>query len=457
VKLGERNATIFSAVESNASWIVDNGNAQEIANTAWACAKLDVQSPLLFRSIDERSAWLAENGKPQHVSNTAWACATLNVQAPSFFRSIEERASWIVDNGNAQEIANTAWACAKLDVQSPSLFRSIDERSAWLVENGKPQNISNTAWAFAKLRFHAPSLFCCIDERSAWLIENGNPQNVANAALAFAEVGIRPEQLFRCLLEEGGRLEQFLEGANSQEVCNLAWSVATLGLESDHDASLLLALWGAALRDHAEEMTADNLRQLAQVYVHARASGVALSPALPPALKARMIHACQDTTKESSKFEAEYSQLLSEIGFEHEREVSPFVMNSSSSGDGSSSDGGGDGSDDDEDFGKFLAIDMACQKLKVAVEYDGDSHFLTKLTPGAKENYGKRNGRTAAKRRLLQQLGWRVVNVPFFDNILLESKEFIEKQKKLVENGGGKKALKKIYLKGKLAKVGVVI
>ena len=179
--------------------------------------------------------------------------------------------------------------------------------------------------------------------------------------------------------------------------------------------------------------------------MHARASGVTLSPALPPALKARMIEACNSLTTTNSKFEAEYSQLLSEIGFEHEREVSPFVITSSSSGD------------DYDDFGEFLAIDMACRKLKIAVECDGPSHFLTEFKPGAKENFGKENGKTVAKRRLLEQLGWKVVNVPFHDNRLLESKEHMEKNKERIEKGGGKRELKKLYLKEKLAKVGAVL
>ena len=100
---------------------------------------------------------------------------------------------------------------------------------------------------------------------------------------------------------------------------------------------------------------------------------------------------------------------------------------------------------------------MACRKRKIAVECDGKSHFLTELTPGAKKNFGKENGRTVAKRRLLKQLGWTVVNVPFHDNRLLESKEHMEKNKERIEKGGGKRELKKMYLREKLEKAGVVL
>ena len=58
---------------------------------------------------------------------------------------------------------------------------------------------------------------------------------------------------------------------------------------------------------------------------------------------------------------------------------------------------------------------------------------------------------------MLEQLEWKVVNVPFHDNIMLDSKEFMEKNKKRIKNGGGKRELKQLYLKKKLAKVGVVM
>ena len=484
-KLGQPDKAIFRSIEENAAWIVENGEPQAVASTAWACAvlkiqspslfrsiednaarivknedmqataivawscaKLGVQAPSLFRAIDDRAAWLVENGTPQNVANIAWACATLGIPAPSFFRFIDENAAKLVANGKPQEISNTVWAFAKLGVHicdapsrdAPSLFRSVEERSDWLVSNGKTQEVANTAWSFGKLGIHSPSLFQSIDGRSSWLVENGTPQDIANTVLAFAEVGIRPEQLFSCL-PEGGCLERFLRGANSQEFCNLAWSIASLGLSNERDASILTALWTAALRDHSEKLTTDELRQLAQVRAHAGASGVALSPALPSALEARLVKACKSQSGTGSAFGAEYSRLLSEIGFEHEREVSPFANNSSS----------GDGAGDGGDFGEFLAIDMACRKLKIAVECDGKSHFLTSLTPGARANFGRENGRTAAKRRLLRQLGWKVVSVPFqVDRAMEEDEERIERE-------GGKRELKKAYLEGELAKIGVAM
>ena len=124
-KLGERNASIFSAVESNASWIVENGDAQNIANVAWACAKLNVRSPSLFRSIDDNAFKLVKTGTPQAVETTAWAFAKLDIHAPFLFRSIE-RSTWLIENGNLQAIAVTRQAFTQL---APSKGRGGGERS----------------------------------------------------------------------------------------------------------------------------------------------------------------------------------------------------------------------------------------------------------------------------------------------------------------------------------------
>ena len=85
------------------------------------------------------------------------------------------------------------------------------------------------------------------------------------------------------------------------------------------------------------------------------------------------------------------SKILKEIGFDHECEVAPQrnIM------------------------GGMMAIDFACAKQKVAIEYDGESHFLKAL--GSGELTTKRNGSTKAKRRLLKQLGWTVINLDFRD------------------------------------------
>jgi hypothetical protein len=393
------------------------GGAREVATIAHALAKLKVKSKDvtdILNTVDNNSKWLLETGNPQAIANTAWAFAALNTPAHSLFKRIGERASVLVDQCDPQAIANIAWAFATLNIPSPSLFKKIDERASFLVENGEPQAIANVAWAFAKGSYDAPMLFAAIDSRSKHILDAGNAQTISVTAMAFAELGIRPGSFFSDLEE---RLGEFLYKyrANEQGICNVCWSLAILDLTHQHEF-LLYSLWKRAMGADANVFTVGGLHQLLQVELHAKAGGVVL-PAVPPALRQRMLEAATNTDLRSSRIEGEYSGLLTEIGFEHEREVSPF--------------------DEDEQVGDVLAIDMACKDRKIAVEYDGSFHFLSS---------GRENGKTVAKRRLLERVGWKVVNIPYRGYLLVDS-QGSEKVSKW--------ELKKNYLRKKLASVGV--
>jgi hypothetical protein len=86
---------------------------------------MGLHSPKLFAEIEKQSAWLINEGNPQDAANTAWACATLGVQSLKLFAEIEKQSAWLIKEGNPQDAANTAWACTTLGVQSPKLFAEI--------------------------------------------------------------------------------------------------------------------------------------------------------------------------------------------------------------------------------------------------------------------------------------------------------------------------------------------
>jgi hypothetical protein len=455
--LGIPAPALFEKIEEDAGKsIVENGSAQAISNTAWAFAALNFPAPALFGQIDARSSYLVENGTPQAIANTAWACATLGLAAPALFEKINEDPLCVVVEGSSQAIANTAWAFASLGVAAPALFEKIDEHPSWLVP-GKPQHISitawafatlsvpapnlfekieedagkslvsdgsaqgfsNTAWAFASLSYDAPDLFKTIDERSDHLLRSGDAQGIANTAMAFAELGIRPE-LFFVRFEE--RMEEFLRAASFQAVFNVCWALVILDLTDQH-GRLLQSLWARAMYvDDVEALGKDAVLQLVQVEMHAKASGIVLREKVGEGLRRRMVEACEMLELgDQHPNDDELSRLLRELGFEHEREVSPV----------------------DEEVGMMLSIDMACRERMVAVEYDGSYHYLSS---------GRENGRTVAKRRLLERLGWKVVNIPWYDNVEMSLPGFVAKNRER----GSSRELKKAYLKGKLEAAGVV-
>jgi len=389
--LGFEASELFAEIDSQSKWLVEEGTPQDVANTAWACATLGFKAPNLFAEIDRRSKWLFEEGDPQAAANTAWACATLGVQAPKLFVEIESRSSWLVEEGTPQVVANTAWACAKLGYEAPKLFAEIEHQSKWLVEEGTPQAVANTAWACATLGFEAPELFAEIDSQSKWLVVEGKPQHIANTAWAFATLGFKASALF-------GELDQHADGliehGNEQDISNTCYAIAVLGKSKD-SYTLLAKLWDKAIELFftGEECSDEALWQLAQTQIFAEVGGITLLQ-IPESMAKRMELALNSREdNEVSRSSREVSELLHEIGFHHECEVAP----------------------DNSFSGGMLAIDFACLKQKVAIEFDGPSHFLKAV--GSGKLTSTENGATKAKRKYLEQLGWNVINIDYRDYI----------------------------------------
>jgi very-short-patch-repair endonuclease len=510
-KLNTPAPALFEKIDERAYCLVESGTPQAIANTAWACATLNAPAPLLFEKIEERSAWLVKLGKPQEIANTvwafaalktpapalckeieehpmsvvghgsahamsatAWAFATLNVAAPALFKKIDERASSLVDSAAPQAISNTLWAFATLRTPAPALLEKIPERASFLLDNGKPQEIANVAWAFsillpseialttpardlfekieehasfivehengtpqtisniagafATVLYDAPAFFSAVDSRSEFLIDAGTSQCVSNTAMAFAELGIAPASLFASLEK---RADRFLESASLQSVCSVCWSLAILDLSRQHE-SLLQSLWAHAMRSDSlaqsptsQQLSAPQLQQLVQVELHSEANGVKLEFPVPLSLRRRMEESSWKFTNSVSKLEEEYSALLSSLGFEHKREVPPV-----------------------QGAGGMLSIDMACARRRVAVEFDGPWHYL---------NNGRENGKTVAKRRLLERLGWKVVSLSYLHSNLLDDEKFLEKLKEDGEFDGDRSDMKKVYLRKQLREAGVIL
>ena len=387
--LGCEAPELFAVIERQSKWLVETGTPQAVSNVALACAKLGFEAPKLFAEIERRSEWLVKEGNPQDAANTAWACATLGFEAPNLFAEIEHRSQWLVEEGIPQAVANTAWACATLGFEAPNLFAEIELRSKWLVESGTPQGVTNTAWACAKLGFEAPQLFAEIDCQSKWLVQEGNPQAVANTVWALATLGYEASELF---VELDRHADRFIEQANPQDISNTCYAIAVLGMSKGLEP-LLAKLWERAIDLFcADEGFCDlDLQQLAQTLIFAEVDGIKV-PQMPQRMAKRM-ELVRNSVDESMSRWIGISQLLNEIGFEHECEVSP----------------------DSSISGGILAIDFACPERKIAIEFDGPWRYLKAV--GSGKLTSTENGATKAKRRYLEQLGWTVINIDFRDYI----------------------------------------
>jgi hypothetical protein len=76
---------ILKAVNTkeNSDWIVQEGNALDIANTAWALAELDTPAPTLFKKIDDCYEKFLKAGGKRDIFVTIKAFTKLNAPSPN--------------------------------------------------------------------------------------------------------------------------------------------------------------------------------------------------------------------------------------------------------------------------------------------------------------------------------------------------------------------------------------
>jgi len=142
-----------------------------------------------------------------------------------------------------------------------------------------PQNLDNTAWSFAAAGHWDPILFDALCREVVMKVDGFQPQHLANVMYACAMFGHRDAQLVVTLCTKVMHLRGQL---NSQDACNVAWSLAVLegpsgGLKAHEGLlqGLLMAL--SCMWDNVLPI---GKQQLFQVQLAAQVSGVALEHAL---------------------------------------------------------------------------------------------------------------------------------------------------------------------------------
>ena len=149
-------------------------------------------------------------------------------------------------------------------------------------------------------------------------------------------------------------------------------------------------LWNRANTPGFTDAAKDtDLRQLSQFYLMSKIEAPELN--LPPPNRRMMQSMTRIRADQTiSDSQREVSECMRRVGFEHQMEVSPFVI-----------------SEELRSFAvdDYLAIDFANVERRIAIEFNGPSHYL---------HDGSENGTTIAKRRLLKALGWRTGTINYW-------------------------------------------
>ena len=418
---GRDHPQLFDAIAASAMPRVDRFIAQNLANTVWAYATAGHARPDLFDAVAREVARRADEFKPQELANTAWAYATAHKALPGdrptkhrvLFDALADSADHRLRDFNNQGLSNLAWAYASAGASdgNEALFEALGLQVSLRVAEFRPQGLANLVWAYATAELYCPEVFEAVADEIARPSGGArrafefNPQEVANTVWAFAKAAVPAPGLYDAFAaailklgaKHGGDLKA--AGFTPQELANLAWAYAC----ADHvDGDLLLLLWRAIVKEAREspdpgalDGSRFNLEELRQ-------------------LQQVVLHA---------KYGARRGTTMGGLVAEIARAPPAFVgllRASLADVDASPSRAQVEVAERLEGMGldvehelvlpDGLSVDVALLPLKwrVAVEFDGPRHYFrnAKRVP---------TGRTRFKMRLLRALGWRVLHVPYFD------------------------------------------
>ncbi|KAF8057279.1 hypothetical protein HT031_006087 [Scenedesmus sp. PABB004] len=238
---------------------------QGMANVLWAAGKVGCADDRLWSgTLAAYLEHVAAEEHGQHLTNAVYglsAVAAGNKGAvPGVPRQELEAAVaalverlWILatspDGVQSHHTSNALYGCARLrlnpgDAQVSGLLQALARPA--MLGRAKPQELANVLWAASELQLRCgwqPAV-----REAAWrqllgeaglerVADKGDPQGAANAALALARLATaEPPAIDRELATEGvqrlleGAVGQQLGGWDAQNVANVMWVCARLGL-----------------------------------------------------------------------------------------------------------------------------------------------------------------------------------------------------------------------------------
>jgi hypothetical protein len=269
------------------------------------------------------------------------------------------------------------WAYATAGFEAPALFEAVGAAAVEKMATLTPRNLASTLWAFAKARLSEANrlLFAAAAAEAQRTIAAFNAQDLANTAWAFATAGIDAPLLFEAVASEAPKK---MASFNAQDLANTAWAFATAGFE----APGLFEAMEAGVRHRLREFSPVDFSQLHQVLLHLRLD----APQHPLTLflsehEAEIRAAHFSGGPRPSRSQRDASEVLARVGWRHEFE---------------------------HVTAEGVSLDMAQPASRVAVEFDGPTHYLA----GASTVL---DGASKAKARLLRRLGWTLIRVPHFE------------------------------------------
>jgi hypothetical protein len=398
----------------------DEDAPERAAARAAPLARPSAAHAAVFEALARCGVARAAELSGQDVCNLSWAFARARQPAHGLLSALAPHAARIVGGlsgahtdgvapaRDGQMVATLVWAWAHArapPADARALFAAAAEWGEAHAGALSARELSMTAWAFASARLSAPRLFDALAAEARARAPELACEQLTMIAWAYAVSAVRAPELFVALRAQAARLASEL---SPKQLARLVWSDAV------HDALLpqparpraaaaagcddRAAIWHEVARrscaagaaapsaaDLAAAWTDGQRRALGQAALSARTA--AEPRAAEELVVARLVseRPPRDVSDGARRYtQTQLSQLLRARGWAHDDEATLAHG--------------------------WLVVDMADSRRRVALEFDGPSHFLTDL---ASERRLVVDGPTVWKSRALQALGWRVVRVRF--------------------------------------------
>jgi hypothetical protein len=345
--------------------------------------------------MQSRATLTAGEFKPQAVANLLWALATMGEKADQkLLEAMQSQATATAGEFTPQEVAILFWALARMGEKADQkLLEAMQSQATLTAGEFKPQNVANLLWALATMGEKADrKLLEAMQSQATVTAGEFKPQEIANLLWALATIG---EKADRGLLEAMQRSAMAMAGEfDRQNVANSLWALAVMDYVFDKDLAVLVDCLAARVLEIRDQLTEEENNQIHQWLLCEL--GLAFGASLPKGMarvKQEMGDACLQTfsgmSTRESRLQLDVAAALESAGLEFEIEKEYR----------------------DERSGYTIDVLVrrrsAAGSTEWAVEVDGPFHFLGDgRTP---------SGSTLLKRRQLEQLGYTLVPLPFWE------------------------------------------
>ena len=184
------------------------GEARNLANTAWSMANISCMSLPFMTEIAKLAQVRAGELKPQELSNLLWSFSTMRHTDPPVLQAlaaeVDSRIAGDADRADSfscQDAANTMWAFASLTFASGETCKRLACYASTFVFQFKPQECANTLWAMAILDVRDSKLVESIASRARETLPEFRSQNLSNFIWAYAKMGHRNAPLTSTVLQ----------------------------------------------------------------------------------------------------------------------------------------------------------------------------------------------------------------------------------------------------------------